>query len=139
LQAGHTDPRRSPTTFIRFNLYDVGKQISGDISRSSDLIAIDLAEKGRGIPEDLCNDPPSDERCTGIDSCLVGSSVIHESPELANRVGTFVEWIEVGSSERPAAVRNPVPFLEIDLVKRPTLTTPVVGRTPEIAHARTDK
>ncbi len=127
-------------SIVRIDLADVGVSVEVNAMRVDDRISIPGAEPPRRQTE-LPHLGPDRVRIEW--QCLELLIALHPVArvvvvwsEVENLLGAGVEWVEVLTTDRPAAVRHPGSSLEIDRIIRRAETGPVAGGAAEVMKSR---
>ena len=128
---------------VRLDLQRARMEVHVEIRRRAQLGTERLAE-----PQALVLDDVEDDvlELRGIEARsatararergLPRPEVVSARPETAGLIGSLVVRIEVAPRDRPPAVRDPGPVLEVERVERARPAAPVIRRAPEEAQTR---
>src|SRR4051812_3008530 len=124
---------------VGFDLDDVGVGVEMDVGRFDNLVSIfgpeasrwtelpHLGGKGARVADERNSIGIAHLPVTGI--VLVGTKI-------ENCLGASVKRIEILTTNWPAAVRDPVALLEIDVIERRAEAGPVIGGATEVVERR---
>ncbi|MCC2664443.1 MAG: hypothetical protein K0S35_2365 [Geminicoccaceae bacterium] len=113
---------------VEADLQVIGRQQGG---------AIRLAEAGRGtdLEDQVAQAAAVQVEDRRAEALSPGARRGVESADLTEITGHLVVGREVGAPERPAAVGDPGPDLEVEVLEREAVPAPMVRRAAEVAQA----
>lgn len=137
-QGGHTNASNSVTGIVRFQLGGVAIQVHADVRGIPKLVSVFFpevplhTELGRLLHQAL-KEGAKNGRAELPQPVI---AVILNRPDRAELVCALVVRIEVRAPQRPPAMRQPGPFLQIERIEKCTFPAKMVRRTAEIASPR---